>query len=67
MESECGVLALSNVPEMMLCLPTLPLFQNKTKSPTPPSALQHNGTGEGQALLGGRSVCQRREARLREE
>lgn len=28
-------------PEALLCLPTLPLFKNKTKSPTPPSALQH--------------------------
>lgn len=28
-------------PKTPLCLPTLPLFKNKTKSPTPPSALQH--------------------------
>lgn len=29
-----------------LCLPTLPLFKNKTKSPTPPSALQHPRHGK---------------------
>ena len=28
-------------PETPLCLPTPPLFKTKTKSPTPPSALQH--------------------------
>lgn len=28
-------------PETPLCLPTSPLFKTKTKSPTPPSALQH--------------------------
>lgn len=31
----------TDAPETPLCLPTLPLFKNKTKSPTPPSALQH--------------------------
>lgn len=41
MEPECGVLALPTAPETLLCLPTLPLFKNKTKSPTPPSVLQH--------------------------
>lgn len=37
-ELECGVLALLTAPDAQLCLPTLPLFKNKTKSPTPPLA-----------------------------
>lgn len=54
-------------PETLLCLSTLPLFKNKTKGPTPPSALQHHSTGEGQALPGGCSISQWGEAGLREE
>lgn len=52
MEPECRVLALPTAPETPLCLPTSPLFKNKTKSPTPrqPSSIQD--TKEGQTVVG---------------
>lgn len=67
MEPECGVLALPTAPETPLCLPTSPLFKNKTKSPTPPSALQHprhqgrtDSGGEDTPYAGSmRRVCQK--------
>lgn len=67
MEPECGVLALLTAPETQLCLPTLSLFKNKTKSPTPPSALQHPRHWEGQTEVGGHSICQQCEAGLPED
>lgn len=42
-------------PEMPLCLPTLPLFKNKTKSPTPPSVLKH-ARHQGRTDGGGRTL-----------
>lgn len=55
MEPECGVPALPTAPETLLCLPTLPLFKNKTKNPTPPSALQHP-KHQGRTDSGGRTL-----------
>lgn len=45
----------TDAPETPLCLPTLPLFKNKTKSPTPPSALQHP-RHQGRTDGGGRTL-----------
>lgn len=54
-------------PETLLCLPTLPLFKNKTKSPTPPSALQHPRHQGGQTVAGGHSICRHYEEGLPED